>query len=67
MRQVEPNLAELELAARESNRIHKAALDQTLYTNIGKQNDAELYEFLCAVQEIPNMVDTWGIVVGYAS
>ena len=62
-----PNIKEMEVAMRESARIHRAALDQSLYTNIGKQNDAELYDFLCAIQEIPQMVDTWGIVVGHAS
>ena len=63
----EPNIAEMEVAMKESCRIHRAALDQSLYTNIGKKNDAELYDFLCAIQEIPQMVDTWGIVVGHAS
>jgi hypothetical protein len=62
-----PNIKEMETALRESTRIHRAALDQSLYTNIGKQNDAELYDFLCAIQEIPQMVDTWGIVVGHAA
>ena len=62
-----PNIKEMEVALRESVRIHSAVLDQSLYTNIGKQNDAELYDFLCAIQEIPQMVDTWGIVVGHAS
>jgi|TARA_R110002020_G_scaffold281736_4_gene497458 hypothetical protein len=62
-----PNLVEMEQAMQESARIHKAVLDQSIYTNIGKKNDAELYDFLCAVQEIPQMVDTWGIVIGYAS
>jgi len=51
----------------ESARIHKAALDQSLYTTIDKKNDEELYEFLCAIQEIPELVNTWGIVVGQAA
>ena len=62
-----PNIKEMEVAMRESARIHRAALDQSLYTNIGKKNDEQLYDFLCAILEIPDMVDTWGIVVGYAS
>jgi hypothetical protein len=61
------NLAEIELAMQESARIHKAALDQSLYTTIDKKNDEELYEFLCAIQEIPELVNTWGIVVGQAA
>ena len=61
------NINEMETALRESVRIHRAALDQSLYTNIGKKNDEQLYDFLCAILEIPDMVDTWGIVVGYAS
>ena len=62
-----PNIKEMESALRESVRIHRAALDQSLYTNIGKKNDEQLYDFLCAILEIPDMVDTWGIVVGNAS
>ena len=63
----EPNIAEMEVAMKESARIHRAALDQSLYTNIGKKNDAELYDFLCSMLEIPQMKETWGIVVGEAA
>jgi hypothetical protein len=60
------NSAEMEEALRHTSSMHTAILDQTLYTNIGKNNDEKLYNFLCAMREIPQMVEYWGIVVGEA-
>ena len=61
------NSVEIEKALQHTMSIHKGALDQTLYTNIGKKNDAKLYDFLCAMIEIPQMAEDWGLIVGEAS
>jgi hypothetical protein len=61
-----PNIQDIEVALKETSKIHRAALDGTLYTNIGRNADAKLYDFLCAIQELPIMVQNMGIVVGKA-
>ncbi len=60
------NIEEIEIALEETAKIHRAALDGTLYTNIGRNADAKLYDFLCSIQEVPIIVDNMGLVVGTA-
>lgn len=54
---------EMKKAMRESAKVHKSALNESLYL---KGKDKHLYEFLCALHDIPEMVEDWGLIVGEA-